>query len=121
MDEVPEIQVLLSVVRSLCASFPGAFQVYHVIVHTFEVLDLCVCSTLIWRDKNAPMPFSNDRLNFWLRCFARRSLECTCVGGFEDQLSVVCALDHFATGAGSTQQRVNSHSHVLHQVKLGAV
>lgn len=53
MDEVPEIQVLLSVVRSLCASFPGAFQVYHIIIHTFKVLDLCVCSTLIWRDKNA--------------------------------------------------------------------
>lgn len=55
MYEVPEIQVLLSVVRSLCASLPGAFHVHHVIVHTFKVSDLCVCSTSIWRDKNTPL------------------------------------------------------------------
>lgn len=48
------------------------------------------------------IPFSNDRLNFSLHCFAWRSLGCTCVGGFADQLGVVCALDDSAAGAGST-------------------
>lgn len=44
-QHLPEIQALLSVGRGLCASLPRAFHGLHVIVHTDEVLDLCVCST----------------------------------------------------------------------------
>lgn len=58
---------------------------------------------------------------FGLTVFPGGLWDVTCVGGFADDLGVVCAHDHLAPGAGSTQQRVNSHSHVLHQVKLGAV
>lgn len=46
---------------------------------------------------------------------------CTCSGGGVDQLGVVCAHDYFAGGAGSAQQRVHSHTHVLHQIKLDPV
>lgn len=46
-SDVPEIQILLSIVRSLCAFLPGTFQVHHIMVHTGEVSDLCVCRTYI--------------------------------------------------------------------------
>lgn len=46
---------------------------------------------------------------------------CTCSGRGVDQLGVVCAHDYFAVGAGSDQQCVHSHTHVLHQVKLDPV
>lgn len=43
-QHLPEIQAMLSVVRGLCAAPPRAFHAHHVIVHTDEVLDLCVRS-----------------------------------------------------------------------------
>lgn len=42
--ELPEIQVLLSLVRSLCASSPRALKAGHVVVHTDKISDLCVRS-----------------------------------------------------------------------------
>lgn len=46
---------------------------------------------------------------------------CTHAGRFLDQLSVVQAHRHRAVGARSTQQGVNSHSHLFHHVELGTV